>query len=182
SSSRGWSRFATERGTRCEGCHSSGSPKPRRRRRGNGRSRGWISKRSGRRRPRAEAGNRGLDRLWAPWRIEYIEAPHPLDEGCVFCDKLALGDDEQALILARAGRAFAMLNAYPYNPGHLMIAPLRHIGGLEDLDAAELADVDGLLQRSLGALKKASVPDGFNVGLNLGRVAGAGVLGHVHWH
>jgi len=123
-----------------------------------------------------------LDRLWAPWRIEYIEAPHPLDEGCVFCDKLALGDDEQALILARAGRAFAMLNAYPYNPGHLMVAPLRHIGGLEDLDAAELADVDGLLQRSLGALKKASVPDGFNVGLNLGRVAGAGVLGHVHWH
>ena len=63
-----------------------------------------------------------------------------------------------------------------------MVAPLRHIGELEDLDAAELADVDGLLQRSLGALKKASVPDGFNVGLNLGRVAGAGVLGHVHWH
>jgi ATP adenylyltransferase len=123
-----------------------------------------------------------VERLWAPWRIEYIEAPHPEGEGCIFCQKPSLGDDQEALILARSELAFAMLNAYPYNPGHLMVAPFRHVGELEDLKPPEFAEVDGLLQRSIRALREASGPDGFNVGVNLGRVAGAGVPGHVHWH
>jgi ATP adenylyltransferase len=123
-----------------------------------------------------------VERLWAPWRIEYVEAPHPHDEGCIFCGRLALGDDEKALILTRSQLAFAILNAYPYNPGHLMVAPLRHVGELEALRPDELADASALLQRSVRALKEASGPDGFNIGLNLGRVAGAGVPGHVHWH
>jgi ATP adenylyltransferase len=114
--------------------------------------------------------------------MEYIEAPHREEDGCIFCEKLAAGDDEEAYILERSGTAFVILNAYPYNPGHLMVAPVRHVGEMEDLSASELADISALLQRSIGALKEATRPDGFNVGLNLGRVAGAGILGHVHWH
>jgi ATP adenylyltransferase len=116
--------------------------------------------------------------------MEYIRAATAEDEdkGCLFCQKLAAGDDEASLILARAGQAFAMLNAFPYNPGHLMVAPTRHVGDLEVLDSEELADTSALQQRSIHALKEASSPDGFNIGMNLGRVAGAGVPGHLHWH
>lgn len=125
-----------------------------------------------------------MDRLWAPWRMEYIETvpPESDDEGCFFCRKLSEGDDGANLILVRRGGAFALLNSYPYNPGHLMVAPLRHAGELESLDPAELAACSTLLQRSVRALKDASAPHGFNVGMNLGRVAGAGVPGHLHWH
>jgi ATP adenylyltransferase len=114
--------------------------------------------------------------------MEYVEAPHREEDGCIFCEKLAAGDDEKAYILVRSASAFVILNAYPYNPGHLMVAPVRHVGDMEDLSPGELADISALLQRSIGALKEASRPDAFNVGLNLGRVAGAGILGHVHWH
>lgn len=123
-----------------------------------------------------------MERVWSPWRNEYIQAQHGPDEGCIFCDKPAGEDDEAAQILARAERAFVMLNAYPYNPGHLMVAPFRHTGTLEDLAPEELADASTLLQRSVRALKEASRPDGFNVGMNLGLVAGAGIPGHLHWH
>jgi ATP adenylyltransferase len=115
--------------------------------------------------------------------MEYIRSAATEDqEGCLFCEKLALGDDEKALILTRTEQAFAILNAYPYNPGHLMVAPTRHVGEFEDLKPDELAVIDELLQRSINALKESSTPDGFNVGMNLGRVAGAGVPGHLHWH
>jgi ATP adenylyltransferase len=115
--------------------------------------------------------------------MEYIQgARDPSGEGCLFCDKPKEGDDRAALILARAEAAFAMLNAYPYNPGHLMIAPFRHTAELEGLDVGELRDVDLLLQRSVRTLKEASGPDGFNIGMNLGRVAGAGIADHLHWH
>ena len=126
-----------------------------------------------------------MDRLWSPWRMEYVEAARPEppeSEACLFCDKLASGDDRAARILARTDRAFVILNAYPYNPGHLMVAPTRHVGDLEDLDPEEGAEATVLLQRSLRALRDVAGPDGFNVGVNLGRVAGAGVPGHVHWH
>jgi ATP adenylyltransferase len=115
--------------------------------------------------------------------MEYIQgARDPADAGCLFCDKPKLGDDRAALILARAGSAFAILNAYPYNPGHLMIAPFRHTAELEGLDETELRDIDALLQRGVEALKESSRPDGFNIGMNLGRVAGAGIADHLHWH
>ena len=84
--------------------------------------------------------------------------------------------------MAREGHAFALLNAYPYNPGHLMVAPYRHVGDFEDLAGAEMADVDRLLQRAVRAMREEMRPDGYNVGMNLGRVAGAGFPGHVHWH
>jgi ATP adenylyltransferase len=122
-----------------------------------------------------------MERLWSPWRMEYIRSSHD-QQGCIFCDKPKEGDDQVAYILARREKAYALLNAYPYNPGHLMIAPFRHMGELDDLDSSELSDVDALLQQSLRVLKEAVGPDGFNVGVNLGRVAGAGIVDHVHWH
>jgi ATP adenylyltransferase len=115
--------------------------------------------------------------------MAYIEeAVGGTPEGCIFCDKPAAGDDAANLIVARAGTAFVMLNAFPYNPGHLLVAPFRHVGELEELDASESAEASDLLQRGIRALKAVSGPDGFNVGMNLGRVAGAGVPGHLHWH
>jgi ATP adenylyltransferase len=123
-----------------------------------------------------------VERLWSPWRMEYIRSARSPDEGCIFCDKPKAGDDPGEYILARSNAAFAMLNAYPYNPGHLMVAPFRHIGDLEALEDRELADADALLRRSVRALREASTPAGFNIGMNLGRTAGAGVVDHVHWH
>jgi ATP adenylyltransferase len=115
--------------------------------------------------------------------MAYIEsAKDPSDDGCIFCDKPAQGDDRAALIVARDERAFVILNAYPYNPGHLMVAPFRHVSELTALRPDELADANDLLQRSIRALEAAMEPHGFNMGMNLGRVAGAGIPGHVHWH
>jgi ATP adenylyltransferase len=116
--------------------------------------------------------------------MAYIESATASEEpeGCIFCEKPQEGDDEGAYIVARSEQAFVMLNAFPYNPGHLMVAPIRHVGELESLEPEELAETDTLLQRSIRALKEASNPDGFNVGMNLGRVAGAGIPGHLHWH
>jgi ATP adenylyltransferase len=114
--------------------------------------------------------------------MAYIESDHETTEGCIFCDKPAAGDDEAAYILARGELAFVILNAYPYNPGHLMVAPFRHTGDLESLTAEEWADAAALLQRSVRAIREQAGPDGFNVGMNLGRVAGAGIPGHLHWH
>lgn len=116
--------------------------------------------------------------------MSYIESAQATEEpdGCIFCEKPQADDDEGAYILARGDQAFAILNAFPYNPGHLMVAPYRHVGDLADLRPAETADCDALLRRSIVALRAATNPDGFNVGMNLGRVAGAGIPGHVHWH
>ena len=116
--------------------------------------------------------------------MEYIRSATAEEEadGCFFCENLAAGDDEAAYILARTDEAFVILNAFPYNPGHLMVAPVRHVGEFEELTSEELAASAELLQRSIRALKESSSPDGFNMGVNLGRVAGAGVPGHLHWH
>ena len=125
-----------------------------------------------------------MDRLWSPWRMEYIAAAkEPGDsDGCIFCDLPAAGNDDAVHILARTERAYVILNTFPYNPGHLLVAPFRHTGDLETLEAAELLDIDRLLQRSVKVLRDEMDPHGFNVGMNLGRVAGAGVPGHLHWH
>jgi ATP adenylyltransferase len=124
-----------------------------------------------------------MERLWAPWRMEYIgSARKGEDQGCPFCEKPKEGNDEKAYILARTELSFAMLNKYPYNSGHLMIAPFRHIGELEEVKDDESLDMQQLLQRCLKALKEAMQPDGFNIGMNLGVVAGAGIPDHLHWH
>jgi ATP adenylyltransferase len=126
------------------------------------------------------------ERLWSPWRMEYIRAPHPEDDadtgGCIFCQKPLEGDDGAAYIVARSDRSFVVLNKYPYNPGHLMVAPYRHIADLTELAEDEMLDAGRLLQRSVVALRALGDPQGFNIGMNLGRVAGAGIPGHLHWH
>jgi ATP adenylyltransferase len=115
--------------------------------------------------------------------MEYIgSAREGKDEGCLFCEKPKEGDDEKALILARTELCFAMLNRYPYNSGHLMVAPLRHVGELEEVKDDESLDMQQLLHRCIKALKEAMQPEGFNIGMNLGVVAGAGIPGHLHWH
>jgi ATP adenylyltransferase len=121
-----------------------------------------------------------MERLWAPWRMAYLEVTPPA--GCLFCTKPSETDDAAALILLRGTHAFIMLNAFPYNNGHLMIAPYRHTAEVESLTPDESREIMALWQRSLGILKRAYAPDGFNVGMNLGRVAGAGIADHLHLH
>lgn len=123
-----------------------------------------------------------MDSLWSPWRMQYIQAAAEETGGCILCDLPAKGDDAAALILARGEHAFVLLNSFPYNPGHVMVAPFRHSGDLENLSAEELADMDSLLQRSIRALREEMGPHGFNLGMNLGRVAGAGIPDHLHSH
>ena len=118
--------------------------------------------------------------IWAPWRIEYIKAEKPV--GCILCDKPKEDRDKQNYILYRAKKNFIMLNSYPYNPGHLLIAPYRHTGNLEELTAAERNEHYELVSRSIEVLKKVFKPAGFNIGANLGRVAGAGIDDHFHSH
>jgi len=122
-----------------------------------------------------------VERLWRDWRMAYIESARDPDEGCIFCE-LPQKEPEEALVLRRTSEAFVLMNLYPYNPGHLMVAPLRHTGSLEDLHAEEMRQAGELLQTSVKVLQEVLSPDGFNVGMNLGRVAGAGYPGHLHWH
>lgn len=110
------------------------------------------------------------------------EAGSSGDSGCIFCDHLAQGDDEGAGILWRGLHTFVLLNAFPYNTGHLMVAPLRHRGDLEDLSPDERAELMEATARSVGIIRAAMKAEGFNVGANLGSAAGAGVPGHVHVH
>jgi ATP adenylyltransferase len=120
--------------------------------------------------------------LYAPWRMEYIGGPPP--EGCLFCRlrEAPEEDDRRNLVVHRAADALVMLNKFPYNSGHVMVAPRAHVGSLTDLDDAQTMAVMRLVRRSLAVLEDVMRPDGFNVGANLGRVAGAGIPDHVHVH
>jgi len=118
--------------------------------------------------------------IWAPWRIEYIKAEKPA--GCILCDKPKEKKDKRNYILYRGKKNFIMLNGYPYNPGHLLIAPYRHVANLEELTEAERNEHYELVSRSIIVLKKTMKPAGFNIGANLGRVAGAGIEDHFHSH
>ncbi|ASA77270.1 HIT domain-containing protein [Thermococcus sp. 5-4] len=118
--------------------------------------------------------------MWAPWRIEYIRSPK--HDGCIFCDFPKENRDKERLILYRGKHCFIIMNNYPYNPGHVMIAPYRHVGRWEDLTDYELLEMMQLSQLMIKALKKTMNPQGFNMGVNLGRVAGAGIDDHVHLH
>jgi ATP adenylyltransferase len=117
--------------------------------------------------------------LWAPWRIEYIRRPKA--DTCVFC-AAAAGDDAEHLVLERGARCFSLLNAFPYAPGHAMSAPYRHVAGIEDLDEHELLELMTLARRATAAMADVMAPAGYNLGLNLGEVAGAGIADHVHLH
>lgn len=121
-----------------------------------------------------------MERLWTPWRLEYIQSADE-QPGCVFC-RAAEADDEDGLVLHRAELAFAVLNRYPYAGGHLMIAPYRHVGELGDLSEGEALELHRIAVAALGALAQTMRPQGYNLGWNLGRIAGAGVVDHVHLH
>jgi ATP adenylyltransferase len=118
--------------------------------------------------------------LWAPWRLEYIKQADE-QTGCVFCDAAA-GDDEERLVVHRGEHAFVLLNKFPYSSGHLMVAPYRHVGGLAGLTDEEALEVHQLAVEGVAALGEVYGPEGHNLGWNLGRVAGAGVVDHIHLH
>jgi len=115
--------------------------------------------------------------LWAPWRLEYVQGGADAD-GCVLC----AGAAGEELVVHRGEHAYVLMNLYPYSNGHVMVAPYRHLAAPGDLDAAERAEMWALLDGSVQALTAAMSPHGFNAGINLGRVAGAGVEGHLHLH
>ncbi len=123
-----------------------------------------------------------MENLWAPWRMEYIAPKTPQSQGCIFCIEPTDEHDAERYILHRGEYCFMMLNLYPYNNGHLMIAPYQHEGTIEKLDIIILTDLMGQTQLALRALRLAMKPEGFNMGINEGKVAGAGFADHMHLH
>jgi ATP adenylyltransferase len=124
-----------------------------------------------------------MEHIWAPWRIKYIRmAKEGKEKGCILCEKPKENKDAPNYILHRGQKNFVILNSYPYNPGHLMIAPYRHVANLEELSKEELHEHYEMVSRSIEVLKKEFEPAGFNIGMNLGRAAGAGIDAHIHTH
>lgn len=124
-----------------------------------------------------------MEQLHAPWRIEYILAPKtPAGETSVFKQIADSSEDEANLVILRGRTCYALLNNYPYNGGHLMVVPYRQVPGLEDLTDEEMLELMQMARRCMAALRKTMRPEGFNVGLNLGRIAGAGIVEHIHLH
>lgn len=121
-----------------------------------------------------------MKKLWAPWRIEYILS-EKTDE-CIFCKYPKMNDDKKYLILYRGEKAFIILNKYPYNNGHLMVVPYRHVSTPLDLNDDELLEMDKLINLSIRVLSEAMKPHGFNLGANIGKAAGAGIEDHYHIH
>jgi ATP adenylyltransferase len=125
-----------------------------------------------------------MDLLWAPWRLSYVAAAKPPagSDPCFLCDGLAQSDDRANLIALRTPHSVVVLNRFPYNNGHLLVAPCAHKASLDELTPAELLETMETLRRMVAVLDRVMKPDGYNIGLNLGRVAGAGLPGHLHWH
>ena len=121
-----------------------------------------------------------MEHIWAPWRIEYIRMEK--SGGCILCEKPGQNDDAANLILYRGNSNFIIMNLYPYNPGHLMIAPYRHTATLEGLSDEERHEHIDIVSRSVTALGKVFGPNGFNLGINIGQSAGAGIADHIHTH
>jgi ATP adenylyltransferase len=124
-----------------------------------------------------------MDRLWAPWRLTYVaSAAGPPTAECFICHGLSQSSDREHLIAFRGVWSCVVLNRYPYNNGHLLVAPLAHKATLDDLNDDELLDLQKVVRQCVDVLREKMTPDGFNVGLNIGRTAGAGLPGHIHWH
>jgi ATP adenylyltransferase len=122
-------------------------------------------------------------RIWAPWRLEYVkDAAKDNEDECIFCAKPAADDDEANLIVHRGQRCFVILNLFPYTNGHLMVAPFEHTATLQDLDADTVAEMMALAQAAMRRLEEVYAPQGYNVGFNQGRIAGAGFENHIHMH
>lgn len=120
-----------------------------------------------------------MEQIWAPWRTVYIGGDH--GGKCIFCEKLESERDRENLLLMRGEKTFVIMNLYPYNNGHLLIAPKRHVGEIEELTEEEMMELFRVTQKMVRVLR-AFNPEGFNVGINIGRIAGAGVPGHFHIH
>ena len=125
-----------------------------------------------------------MDQLWAPWRLSYVAAARPPapEDDCFLCRGLAEQDDPRNLIVLRTPHTAVVLNRFPYNNGHLLVAPRAHKARLGDLESAETLDLMQTVNRMVGVLDELMRPDGYNIGLNLGLAAGAGLPGHLHWH
>ncbi|TAL70179.1 MAG: HIT domain-containing protein [Bacteroidetes bacterium] len=130
-----------------------------------------------------------MDILWSPWRSKYIQSfkdethKNESENRCIFCDALEQdGKDKEMLIVTRRDKCFVILNKYPYNGGHIMVAPNRHISSLEELEDDEIFALIKTIKKSIKVLEHISKPHGFNIGVNQGRVAGAGIPGHIHFH
>ena len=135
-------------------------------------------------RRRPEAGW-AMDFVWSPWRYHYIRANADgvlSPGGCVFCHAPAVADPSSTLVIARESLAYVILNLYPYTSGHLMIVPYAHVSTILELDAETLSEMMMLVQRSQRALDATYAPDGYNIGMNIGKAAGAGIADHVHMH
>jgi ATP adenylyltransferase len=122
-----------------------------------------------------------MKQLWAPWRMAYIDQESK-ENGCLFCEKVRQSDLREALVLAQTSHSVVMLNKYPYNNGHLLLAPKRHEKRLSDLPVTEYADLSEALRQSVEIVHAVLRPGGINLGMNLGKCAGAGVADHLHWH
>ncbi len=122
------------------------------------------------------------DRIWAPWRLTYIEGDSPSGSGCIFVDLPAQDRDRENLILYRGKTAFVMFNRFPYTNGHLMVAPYKHTADLTELDDTELLEINQLVVAATRWITAAYHPQGFNIGVNLGSAGGAGIPDHAHWH
>ncbi|HAM50898.1 MAG TPA: HIT family hydrolase [Nitrospiraceae bacterium] len=118
--------------------------------------------------------------LWAPWRLQYILSKK--GDGCIFCEKSKEDKDRENFILYRGSQGFVIMNLYPYNNGHLMVVPYRHLFSLTELADEELLDLMRMIQHSIACLKEVYMPEGFNIGVNIGKVAGAGIEEHLHFH
>jgi ATP adenylyltransferase len=121
-----------------------------------------------------------VEQLWAPWRLEYITSADE-DSGCIFCAAVD-GDDEERLVVHRGGLGIVVLNKFPYASGHFMVAPNRHVGEFGELSAEEIVEIHRLASSGIGALAQLYQPQAYNLGWNLGRIAGAGIVDHVHLH
>ena len=121
-----------------------------------------------------------MDRLWAPWRIDYIKSEK--EKGCIFCDKPAEGDDRSMLILYRGENSFVIMNLYPYNNGHLMIAPYQHTDSTHELNSSSRSEIMELADQIMTIQKNIMNADGFNYGANIGYSGGAGIADHIHFH
>lgn len=123
-----------------------------------------------------------MEKLWAPWRIKYVAMPEQDKKGCIFCDKPATSEDKKNLIIYRGEHSFVLMNLFPYNNGHLLIAPYKHTNELSELIGEEKLELMDLLVLCHKVISEKMSPHGFNVGMNLGQVAGAGVKDHLHFH
>ena len=121
-------------------------------------------------------------RLWAPWRVGIIATARRRRGGCIFCQRQRSRSNEKEHVITRGRLGYSILNRFPYNNGHLLIVPYRHVGRLELLTAEEWLELLELTRDAMSRLKKVLAPDGYNLGINLGRTAGAGILGHLHLH